>query len=93
LVGGRGVLRDLRCRSWISVPVALFGLLANPEAVHWPIETLSGLAATKATAFLADPMQAVALASPTQLGAGPGGGVLTALSDASGLIAKQPLLA
>jgi membrane protein len=75
----------------ISVPVALFGLLANPEAVHRPIEMLGGLVPGNATAFLADQMQAVARTSRMQLGAGLGGGFLAALwgawSGASGLIA------
>jgi membrane protein len=75
----------------VSVPVALFGLLANPEAVHRPIEMLGGLVPGSATAFLADQMQAVARTSRMQLGAGLGGGILAALwgawSGASGLIA------
>ena len=75
----------------ISIPVALFGLLADPEAVHRPIEMLGGLVPASATAFLADQMQAVARTSRTELGAGLGGGVLAALwgawSGASGLIA------
>jgi membrane protein len=74
-----------------SVPVALFGLLADPEAVHRPFEMLGGLVPANATGFLAEQMQAVALTSRTQLGAGLGGGVLAALwgawSGASGLIA------
>ena len=74
-----------------AVSVAIFGLLANPEAVHRPIEMLGGLVPGTATAFLADQMQAVARTSRTQLGAGLGGGVLAALwgawSGASGLIA------
>jgi membrane protein len=75
----------------ISVPAALFGLLGNPEAVHRPIEMLSGLVPVSATTFLADQMQAIARTSRTQLGAGLGGGILAALwgawSGASGLIA------
>jgi membrane protein len=75
----------------ISVPVALFGLLGNPEAVHRPIEMLGGLVPGSATTFLADQMQAIARTSRTQLGTGLGGGVLAALwgawSGASGLIA------
>jgi membrane protein len=75
----------------ISVPVALFGLLVDPEAVHRPIEMLGGLVPGSATTFLADQMQAIARTSRTQLGAGLGGGVLAALwgawSGASGLIA------
>jgi membrane protein len=75
----------------ISVPVALFGLLAEPEAVHRPIEMLGGLVPPTATTFLADQMQAIALTSRVQLGAGIGGAVLAALwgawSGASGLIA------
>jgi hypothetical protein len=55
--------------------VALFGLLADPEAVHRPIEMLGGLVPGSAT-FLADQMQVVALTSRTQLGAGLGGGAL-----------------
>jgi membrane protein len=74
-----------------SAMVALFGLLASPEAVHRPIEMLSGLVPGRATTFLADQMQAVAQTSRTQLGAGLGGAVLAALwgawSGASGLIA------
>jgi membrane protein len=75
----------------ISVPVALFGLLVDPEAVHCPIEMLGGLVPGIATTFLADQMQAIARTSQTRLGAGLGGGVLAALwgawSGASGLIA------
>jgi membrane protein len=75
----------------ISVPVALFGLLANPEAVHRPIEMLGGLVPGTATTFLADQMQAIARSSRMQLGAGLSGGILAALwgawSGASGLIA------
>src|SRR5215207_1372920 len=74
-----------------AVSVAIFGLLANPEAVHRPIEMLGGLVPGTATAFLADQMQAVARTSRMQLGARLGGGVLAALwgawSGASGLIA------
>jgi membrane protein len=74
-----------------SAAVALVGLLASPEAVHRPIEMLSGLVPASATTFLADQMQAVAQTSRTQLGAGLGGAVLAALwgawSGASGLIA------
>jgi membrane protein len=74
-----------------SVAMALFGLLANPDAVHRPIEMLGGLVPGNATLFLADQMQAVALTSRAQLGAGLGGGMLAALwgawSGASGLIA------
>jgi membrane protein len=75
----------------MSVPVSLFGLLASPEAVHRPIEMLGGLVPAQASDFLADQMQAVALASRAQLGAGLGGALLAALwgawSGASGLIA------
>ena len=75
----------------ISVPVALFGLLVDPEAVHRPIEMLGGLVPGIATTFLADQMQAIARTSRTQLGTGLGGGFLAALwgawSGASGLIA------
>lgn len=75
----------------ISVPVALFGLLVDPEAVHRPIEMLGGLVPEIATTFLADQMQTIARTSRTQLGAGLGGGVLAVLwgawSGASGLIA------
>jgi membrane protein len=74
-----------------SVAVAIFGLLANPEAVHRPIEMLGGLVPGNATLFLADQMQAVARTSRMQLGAGLGGGLIAALwgawSGASGLIA------
>jgi len=74
-----------------SVPVALVGWLANPEAVHQPVEMLGGLVPARASDFLADQMQAIALASRTQLGAGLGGAALAALwgawSGASGLIA------
>jgi membrane protein len=74
-----------------SVVVAAFGLLANPEAVHRPIEMLGGLVPGNATLFLADQMQAVARTSRMQLGAGLGGGLIAALwgawSGASGLIA------
>ena len=75
----------------ISVPVALFGLLADPEAVHRPIEMLGGLVPGSATTFLADQMQGIARTSRAQLGTGLGGGALAALwgawSGASGLIA------
>jgi membrane protein len=75
----------------ISVPVALFGLLIDPEAVHRPIEMLGGVVPGIASTFLADQMQAIARTSRTQLGTGLGGGFLAALwgawSGASGLIA------
>jgi len=75
----------------LAVPVSIFGLLADPQAVHGPVEMLGGLLPPSATEFLADQMQAVALASRTQLGAGLGGAALAALwgawSGASGLIA------
>jgi membrane protein len=74
-----------------SVPVALFGLLANPEAVHRPIEMLGGLVPSSASGFLADQMQAIASTSRAQLGAGLGAAIFAALwgawSGASGLIA------
>ncbi|MPR11830.1 YihY/virulence factor BrkB family protein [Microvirga tunisiensis] len=74
-----------------SVAMAVFGLLANPDAVHRPIEMLGGLVPGNATLFLADQMQAVARTSRMQLGAGLGGGLIAALwgawSGASGLIA------
>ena len=74
-----------------SVLMALVGLLASPEAVHQPVEMLGGLVPARASDFLADQMQAIALASRTQLGAGLGGAALAALwgtwSGASGLIA------
>jgi membrane protein len=84
------------CAIFAAIPgacagVAIFGLLADPEAVHRPIEMLGGLVPGTATAFLADQMQAVARTSRMQLGAGLGGGLLAALwgawSGASGLIA------
>ena len=74
-----------------SVPVAIFGLVADPEAVHRPVELLVGLLPPNASAFLADQMRTVALTSRAQLGAGLGGAALSALwgawSGASGLIA------
>jgi membrane protein len=74
-----------------SVGVALFGLLANPQAVHEPVEMLGGLVPPNASLFLADQMQAIAASSRTSFGAGLGGGVLAAFwgawSGASGLIA------
>jgi len=73
-----------------AAPVALVGLLADPEAVHRPIEMMDGLLPGSVTAFLADEMQAVALASRTHVGAGLGGAVLAALwgalSGASALV-------
>jgi membrane protein len=36
-----------------AVPVSLFGLIADPEAVHRPIEMLHGLLPEKASQFLA----------------------------------------
>jgi membrane protein len=75
----------------VCVPVSFFGLLADPEAVHRPVELLGGLLPEAASSFLADQMRSVALTSRTQLGAGLGGAVLSALwgawSGASGLIA------
>jgi membrane protein len=75
----------------LAVPVSVFGLLADPQAVHGPVEMLGGLLPPSATGFLADQMQAIALASRAQLGAGLGGAALAALwgawSGASGLIA------
>jgi membrane protein len=74
-----------------AVPVALFGLLADPRAVHLPVEMMSGLLPANASGFLADQLQAIALTSRTQLGTGLGGAALGALwggwSGASGLIA------
>jgi membrane protein len=74
-----------------SVLVALFGLLANPEALRRPIEMLGGLVPPSASGFLADQMQAIASTSRAQLGAGLGAAILAALwgawSGASGLIA------
>jgi membrane protein len=73
-----------------AVPVALVGLLADPEAVHRPIEMLDGLLPGSVTAFLADQMKDVALASRAHVGAGLGGAALAALwgalSGASGLV-------
>jgi membrane protein len=66
----------------VSVPVALLGLLINPEAVHRPIEMLGGLVPGIATTFLADQMQAIARTSRTQLETGLGGGFLAALRGA-----------
>jgi membrane protein len=75
----------------ISVPVAVFGFLADPDAVHRPIEMLGGLVPGSASTFLADQMQGIARTSRMQLGAGLGSGILGALwgawSGASGLIA------
>jgi membrane protein len=75
----------------VCVPVSIFGLLADPEAVHRPVELLGGLLPASASSFLADQMRSVALTSRTQLGAGLGGAVLSTLwgawSGASGLIA------
>jgi|GEM_PF-5247821 len=65
-----------------SLPVALVGLLAGPEAVHQPVEMLGGLVPARASDFLADQMQAIAFASRAQLGAGIGGAMLAALWDA-----------
>ena len=73
-----------------AVPVSIFGLLADPEAVHHPIEMLRGLLPEGASAFLAGQMQAIATTSSLGLGAGLGGGILAALwgawSAASGVI-------
>src|SRR3954467_6718663 len=75
----------------VCVPVSIFGLLADPEAVHRPVELLGGLLPAAASSFLADQMRSVALTSRTQLGAGLGGAVLSTMwgawSGASGLIA------
>jgi membrane protein len=74
-----------------AVPVALFGLLADPQAVHLPVERMSGLLPATVTGFLADQYQGIAVTSRLQLGAGLGGAALAALwgawSGASGLIA------
>jgi membrane protein len=73
-----------------AVPVALVGLLIDPEAVHRPIEMLDGLVPGSVTAFLADQMKDVALASRAHVGTGLGGAALAALwgalSGASGLV-------
>ncbi len=73
-----------------AVPVSIFGLLADPEAVHRPIEMLGGLLPGGASAFLAHQMQAIATSSKLGLGAGLGSGILAALwgawSAASGVI-------
>jgi membrane protein len=72
------------------VPVSIFGLLADPEAVHHPIEMLHGLLPGKASEFLADQMQAIAATSKLGLGAGLGSAIVAALwgawSAASGVI-------
>ena len=74
-----------------AVPVSVFGLLADPQAVHHAVEMLGGLLPDDVSAFLADQLHAIGLASRYQLGAGLGGAVLAALwgawSGASGLIA------
>jgi membrane protein len=73
-----------------AVPVSIFGLIADPEAVHHPIEMLRGLLPEGASAFLAGQMQAIATTSSLGLGAGLGSGILAALwgawSAASGVI-------
>jgi membrane protein len=73
-----------------AVPVSIFGLYADPEAVHRPVEMLRGLLPEGASAFLAREMQAIATTSSLGLGAGLGGGILAALwgawSAASGVI-------
>jgi membrane protein len=73
-----------------AVPVSIFGLLADPEAVHRPIEMLGGLLPEGASAFLARQMQAIATSSKLGLGAGLGSGILAALwgawSATSGVI-------
>jgi membrane protein len=73
-----------------AVPVALFGLLADPHSVHLPIERMSGLLPANTTGLLADQFQSIAVTSRSQLGAGLGGAALAALwgawSGASGLI-------
>jgi membrane protein len=73
-----------------AVPVSIFGLVADPQSVHRPLEMLGGLLPSDASVFLADQMQQVAQASRIQLGAGLGGAALAALwgawSAASGLI-------
>ncbi len=73
-----------------AVPVSIFGLMADPEAVHRPIEMLRGLLPEGASAFLARQMQAIATSSKLGLGAGLGSGILAALwgawSAASGVI-------
>ena len=73
-----------------AVPVSIFGLLADPEAVQHPVEMLRGLLPEGASAFLAGQMRAIATTSSLGLGAGLGGGVLAALwgawSAASGVI-------
>ena len=78
-------------RRWNGSTVAIFGLVADPEAIHRPMELLGGLMPANASAFLADQMRTVALTSRAQLGAGLGGAALSALwgawSGASGLIA------
>src|SRR5215210_903143 len=73
-----------------AVPVSIFGLLADPEAVHRPIEMLRGLLPERASLFLADQMEAIATTSRLGLGAGLGSAILAALwgawSAASGVI-------
>src|SRR5215210_7370515 len=73
-----------------AVPVSIFGLLADPEAVHRPIEMLRGLLPERASLFLADQMEAIATTSKLGLGAGLGSAILAALwgawSAASGVI-------
>jgi membrane protein len=75
----------------LVVPVSVYGLVADPAAVHGPIQMLGGLLPVETSRFLADQMQAVATSSKVNLGAGLTGAVLAALwsgrSGASAIIA------
>ena len=78
-----------------AAPVSLLGLIAEPEAVHRPVEMLRGLLPAQASKFLADQMQAIAATSTLRLGAGLGA-VLAALwgawSGASAVIGALNLV-
>jgi membrane protein len=73
------------------VLVGLYGLFADPQSVHRPIEMLEGLIPSNAAVFLADQMRDIAESSRIHLGAGTGGAFIAAVwsawSGASGLIA------
>lgn len=74
----------------LAIPVSLYGLVADPDAVRDSLRMLGGLIPEDASRFLADQMQAVAAGSRVNLGASLGGAVVAALwsgrSGASAII-------
>src|ERR1700712_2592727 len=47
----------------LVVPASFYGLVADPAAVHDPIQMLGGLLPVETSRFLGDPMKAVGVSS------------------------------